>query len=232
MSERGRVEKIIENRHPLTNLASIDPVFQSLTLGESGLAGQLDVFPSTAARGRLRLTCADQTGDTIVTVTTAAFAAARTVTIPDPGANASFVLTQGAKTMTGVTTFASDVKSHARMYLNQGTPETITGTASLTDAQMLSTILVATPSATATYTVRTGTQLETALGGTMANGESFDLTIINLGGAGDIITMAVATGITFVGSLTIDDAGADINSSGTFRFRRTAANTFVAYRIA
>lgn len=105
MSERARLEKILENRHPLTNLANIDPVFQSLTLGESGLAGQVDIFPATAAKGRLRLLCVDQSGDTIVTVQPAAFAAARTVTIPDPGANASFVLTQGAQTIVGVKTF-------------------------------------------------------------------------------------------------------------------------------
>lgn len=102
MSERGRVEKIIENRHPLTNLKNIDPVFQSVQLGESGLAGQLDVFPATAAKGRLRLAATDQSGDTIVTVTTAAFSAARTVTIPDPGSAASFVLTAGAQALGGL----------------------------------------------------------------------------------------------------------------------------------
>lgn len=126
-----------------------------------------------------------------------------------------------------------DVRLAGRVYTSQAAPETITDTASLTDAQILSGILVATPSAVATYTMRTGTQIEAALSASnMTNGDSFDLTIINLGGAGDIITMAVATGVTFVGSVTIDDAGADINSSGTFRIRRTAANTFVCYRIS
>lgn len=111
MSLRRRVEKILENRRVLQILANIDPIFQSLTLGESGLAGQLDVFPATAARGRLRMTCADQTGDTIVTVTTAAFAAARTITIPDPGANASFMLTQASQTVAGITTFSTAVET-------------------------------------------------------------------------------------------------------------------------
>jgi len=80
--------------------------------------------------------------------------------------------------------------------------------------------------------MRTGTQIEAALSGNLANGDSFELTIINLGSAGDIITMAVASGVTFVGSLLIDDAGADVGSQGTFSFRRTAANTFVGYRVA
>lgn len=116
----------------------------------------------------------------------------------------------------------------------QGAPETSIDSVTLTDAQIIGGILVATPTAAATYTMRTGTQIETALEvvtGPLANNDTFDLTIINLGGAGDIITMAVAAGVTFVGSLTIDDAGADVNSSGTFKFRRTAANTFVGYRM-
>jgi hypothetical protein len=127
---------------------------------------------------------------------------------------------------------AGNIHLRAKVLGYQGTPETATDNASLTDAQMLSGILVGTPTAAAAYTVRTGTQIEAALGGTLATGDYFDLTVINLGGAGDIITMTVADGVTFVGSVTIDDPGADINSSGTFRFVRGAANTFVGYRVA
>ncbi len=112
------------------------------------------------------------------------------------------------------------------------TPETMADTAAMTDAGMLAGILVGTPTAAAAYTVRTGTQIETALGGTLADGDSFDLSIINLGGAGDIITLTGAAGCTIVGAEEIDDDGADVTSSGTFRFVRGAANTFVAYRIA
>ncbi|KKM76968.1 hypothetical protein LCGC14_1374770 [marine sediment metagenome] len=115
----------------------------------------------------------------------------------------------------------------------QAAPTTATGTVTLTAAQMLGGIIVATPTAVATYTTLTGTLLEAALPSGIVNDDSFELTIINLGGAGDIITMvAGATGITFVGSVLIDDAGVDITSSATFRFRRSAANTFIAYRIA
>ncbi len=113
----------------------------------------------------------------------------------------------------------------------QDTPETSVNDVSLTDAQMIGGILVATPTAAAAYTVRTGTELELALGGTLANGDFIDLIIINLGGAGDIITLTAAAGLAIVGSATVDDAGADVNSSGTFRIVRSAANTFIAYRI-
>ncbi len=126
---------------------------------------------------------------------------------------------------------AGNVHIRAKMLGFQDTPETATATASLSDAQVLSGILVGTPSAVATYTLRTGTEIEAALGGTLATGDFFDLTIINLGGAGDIITLAGAAGMTIVGAEEIDDDGADVDSSGTFRFVRGAANVFVAYRL-
>ena len=127
---------------------------------------------------------------------------------------------------------AGNVHIRAKMLGYQdSTPETMADTAAMTDAGMLAGILVGTPTAAAAYTVRTGTQIEAALGGTLADGDSFDLTVVNLGGGGDIITMTAAAGVTFVGAEEIDDDGADITSSGTFRFVRGAANTFVAYRI-
>jgi hypothetical protein len=60
--------------------------------GASGAAGTVDIFPSTAEKGKLQIACADQTGDTTVTVTTAAMAAARTLTMADPLAAADFIL--------------------------------------------------------------------------------------------------------------------------------------------
>lgn len=114
----------------------------------------------------------------------------------------------------------------------QAAPPTATASATLTAVQMLGGILEATPTAAVTYTTITGTLLEAALPSGIANDDSFELTIINLGGVGNIITLAGGTGVTIVGSATVDDAGADITSSGTFRFRRSATNTFIAYRIA
>jgi len=85
----------------------------NIDAGASGTAGTVDVFPATAASGKLAITCADQTGDTTVTLTTAAMAAARTVTIPDPGAAASFVMTEGAQTVNGAKSFTAPiVKDH------------------------------------------------------------------------------------------------------------------------
>jgi hypothetical protein len=58
--------------------------------GASGTAGTLDVFPTTAAKGKNAFTATDNTGNTINTITNAAQATTRTFTIPDPGASANF----------------------------------------------------------------------------------------------------------------------------------------------
>jgi len=57
----------------------------NLDAGSSGAAGTIDVFPTTASRGKLELSCTDQTGDTTVSVVADAMAAARTIHLPDPG---------------------------------------------------------------------------------------------------------------------------------------------------
>ncbi len=113
-------------------------------------------------------------------------------------------------------------------------PSTGTTSTDMSEVQLLGGIHVKTPAAAQNFQVPTGTEISAALvaiGVTPLVGDSFDFTLINLGGAGDIVTLTVATGVTFVGSVTIDDPGADINSSGTFRFRNTAANTWIAYRV-
>lgn len=64
--------------------------------GASGTAGSVDVFPSTASKGKIAITCTDQTGDTTVSLVAGAMAAARTITIRDPGAAASLLTTTDA----------------------------------------------------------------------------------------------------------------------------------------
>jgi hypothetical protein len=55
------------------------------------------------------------------------------------------------------------------------------------------------------------------------------LVIVNLGTSTGVITALASTGVTIVGQATFPTAAA--GSSGQFRFRRTAAATWVAYRI-
>lgn len=117
-------------------------------------------------------------------------------------------------------------------------PLTATDTATLTVAQMLSQILVCTPTAAAAYTLPTGALFEVALkaqNGALKVGDTQDLTIINIGGTTDDITVtAPASGITLVGDPVVRpsaDSGTEQAGQGTFRFRRTAADTYVGYRV-
>lgn len=79
----------------------------TLKAGSSGVAGGIEVFPSTAAKGKLTVGATDNTGNTTTAIVVAAQAGVRTLTIPDPGASASFVMTEGAQTENGVRTFGS-----------------------------------------------------------------------------------------------------------------------------
>lgn len=83
--------------------------FTDLDLGLSGTAGSLDVFPTTASKGKLRITAADSSGDTTTSIVNASQSGARTYTIPDAGASASFVMTEGAQTVNGTKTIPAIV---------------------------------------------------------------------------------------------------------------------------
>lgn len=64
-------------------------------VGASGTAGTLNVFPTTASKGKLALTVTDQTTDTTVSVVVGAMAAARIITLADPGATANLLTSTG-----------------------------------------------------------------------------------------------------------------------------------------
>jgi len=118
----------------------------------------------------------------------------------------------------------------------QATPTAMTTAATITVAGILNGIITGTHAAGATqaYTLPTGTALQAALSNVFLINASFEFTIINLSAAlADTITLTASTGITIVGKAIIDSAHADSEfpSSGTFRVRKTAANTFVVYRI-
>lgn len=77
--------------------------------GASGTAGTVDVFPTTAAKGKLQIAVTDQVGDTTVELTVAAMAAARQISLPDPLAAADILLGKQAAvartaTVDGLTT--------------------------------------------------------------------------------------------------------------------------------
>ena len=109
----------------------------------------------------------------------------------------------------------------------QGAPVDIAdgGSMALTSAAMLGGIVTATPTTGRNVQLPLGSALDAA--GTFAVGDSFDWTLITL--AAFALTITVNTGMTIVG------AAATAGTSGAaarFRTRKTAANTFVTYRIS
>jgi hypothetical protein len=102
-------------------------------------------------------------------------------------------------------------------------PAGISAAATLTNANIQAQIISATGT-TYTITMPLGTTLET-LATWQGTGIGYDFTVINT--ATGVITMAVNTGVTSLGSLMIA-----IGASAQFRIRRTAANTFVLYRLS
>lgn len=74
---------------------------------ESSIDNSITLNSPTTATGQLEIKAAASAGNTVTTITNASQAAARTYTVPDAGASASFVMTEGAQTLAGVKTFSS-----------------------------------------------------------------------------------------------------------------------------
>jgi len=99
---------------------------------------------------------------------------------------------------------------------------TISAATTLTNAQLQGQIVV-TSGTTFTLTMPTGTTLNTLISWAGTN-LGFDFSVINT--ATSTITMAINTGVTSVGTLTVLTG-----ISARFRIRRTAASTYVMYRV-
>ena len=96
--------------------------------------------------------------------------------------------------------------------------------ATLTAAELL-TGIISTTGATYTVTLPTGAAIDTGFPGATMTSVGFDFFVVNT--ASGTITIAVgASGMTSLGTLTVLTG-----ISAHFRLRRTAANTYVLYRI-
>jgi hypothetical protein len=109
----------------------------------------------------------------------------------------------------------------------QPTPTALAATATLTIAQLLAGIVTTSGTVAITLTLPTGTLSDAGVTGPAlpVNG-SFDWAVINIGTVSAAVTIAAGTGHTLVGSAAIA-----IGSSARFRTRKTAAATFVTYRM-
>ena len=114
--------------------------------------------------------------------------------------------------------------------ITQSTPATMTSTAALTIAQLVTGIVLGSPgSSAATYTLPT-VALTEALLVNAKNDSAFDFSVINIDGSGSgVITMAVGTGWTLTGLVTI---AATAGTAGHFRARKTGTGTWTCYRLS
>lgn len=135
---------------------------------------------------------------------------------------ATIVIEAGAAQVlyqTGLAPVITELKG-ARL---QGDPGVLNATGTLTAAMILAGIVTSTTAAAVAATLDTGAIMETA--GEFAVGDSFDWSVINTGANAFTVTASAAH--TIVGA-----AAVAATTSATFRTRKTAASTFVTYRIA
>jgi hypothetical protein len=114
------------------------------------------------------------------------------------------------------------VISSTGRYQLQGDPGVLNATGALTSAMILAGIVTSSTAAAVVATLPTGTVLDAA--SEFAISDSFDWSVINTGP--DTFTVTAATDHTIVGVAAVATV-----TSVMWRTRKTAANTFVSYRI-
>ena len=109
----------------------------------------------------------------------------------------------------------------------QPAPTAKSASATLTIAELLTQIVTTSGTVAMTLTLPTGTLTDAGVTGPAlpVNG-CFDWATINTGTSAGAVTLAAGTGHTLVGAV-----GVAIGTSAGFRTRKTAANTFVSYRV-
>jgi hypothetical protein len=105
----------------------------------------------------------------------------------------------------------------------QPVPLTLNATGAVTAAMMLGGILTSTTAAAVAGTIPTGTVMDAAA--SFAIGDSFDWSVIATGA--NAFTVTAASGHTIVGTAAVATV-----TSGLFRTVKTAAATFVTYRLS
>lgn len=106
----------------------------------------------------------------------------------------------------------------------QAAPGALNGSGTLVATALLNGIVTSTTAAAVTGTLDTGARMDQAT--TLAINDAFEWSVINTGAA-NAFTVAAGTDHTLVGAGAVA-----ASTSGRFLTRKTAAATFVTYRIA
>jgi len=118
----------------------------------------------------------------------------------------------------------SPVVTGVRDWQLQGDPVAVNVTGAVSAAAMFGGIVTSTTAAAVAGTVPTGTVMDAA-DTALAIGDSFDWSVINTGAA-NAFTVTAAASHTLVGNAVVA-----LSTTGRFRTRKTAAATYVTYRI-
>jgi hypothetical protein len=179
-----------------TNVFTATQQINTLNIGASGTVGSLNLFSTTASKGKWNFAPVDNTGNTTMTITNTAQSGAWTYTIPDAGASASFVMTQGTQTITGTKTFATGVTFGASSVLTgdigtgtcSSNAVTISNMAGTITTESLSTAGGANQPITVTNTLVSSTSvvLVSIAGGTNTN--TWNIQLKTIPGSGSFVT--------------------------------------------
>lgn len=138
--------------------------------------------------------------------------------------NATNVIIQAGASGAAYAVGVSPVISDSGKFQSQGAPGVLNATGTLTAAMILSGIVTSTSAAATTATLDVGAVVDAA--SEFAIGDSFDWSVINTGPSTFTVTSPDA-------SHTIVGVGAVLTLiSAVWRTRKTAADTFVSYRLS
>jgi hypothetical protein len=137
--------------------------------------------------------------------------------------NATNVIIQAGASGALYAVGVSPVISDSGKYQSQGAPGVLNATGTLTAAMILSGIVTSTTGAAVAATLDTGAIVDAA--SEFAIGDSFDWSVINTGG--NAFTVTASAGHTIVGTAAVATV-----TSAVWRTRKTAADTFVSYRLS
>ena len=127
----------------------------------------------------------------------------------------------------------TNITATSNIYFAQATPTAVNATATLTIAQILTLIITTNSTVAVSLTLPTGTLTDAGiLAGALAVDRAFDWTLINLGSSLGAITLVAGVGHTIVGDVTTPIGSVTASASSRWRTRKTAANTFVTYRVS
>jgi hypothetical protein len=145
-------------------------------------------------------------------------------TVFGPFAAGATIVIQAGASGAAYAVGVSPVISDSGKYQSQGAPGVLNATGTLTAAMILSGIVTSTSAAATAATLDVGSVVDAA--SEFAIGDSFDWSVINTGPSTFTVTSPDA-------SHTIVGVGAVLTLiSAVWRTRKTAADTFVSYRLS